>query len=155
MLRSFRPAILLLALCYGCSSYGTPVHFVVPAEFRGPIFLVLDESDGIEVTPTGGKYVYRIPVTGLVRIKSFKPFEPWHKETASYDDGTPIPHELERYKTWRGPHQDDPPIADDAIVFQGGSITQRNDEPHVMNYFVGTASEFAAWQRDREAGQEH
>lgn len=147
MTRSLQWLIVGVLACCGCSSYGKPVHFVVPLEFRGPICLILTESDGVEVIPTGGKYVYRVSSTGVMRVTSFKPFEPWHETTAAYEDGTMIPHELDRLESWRGPDQPEPKIGEDVVVFQGGSISQRNNGPYIMTFFVGTVAEFTAWKQ--------
>lgn len=104
---------------------GTPVHFVIPNGFKGPIRLTIDPITGKDVVPTNGQFVYAIPADGLVRVKSFEPFRVWHKETASYENGTAIPSE---HQTWIG------------IVFYGGGENGQG-----MWWFVGTRTEFVHW----------
>jgi hypothetical protein len=118
---------LLWFLVYGyVNREGTPVHFVVQNGFKGPIRLPLDPIDGKDVVPTNGQFVYVIPADGLLRVKSFEPFRRWHKETASYENGSAIPSENQ---TWIG------------IVFFGGGENGQG-----MWWFVGTKTEYEHWQ---------
>ncbi len=111
---------------------GTPIHFVIPNGFKGPIQLPLDPVAGKNVVPTNGQFVYTIPADGLLRVKSFDPFRDWHKQTASYEDGTAIPNE---YETWSG------------VIFHDlGESTLGNSLP-VMHWFVGSKAEFVQWER--------
>jgi hypothetical protein len=111
---------------------GPPIHFVVSNGFKVPIRLPLDPIAGKEVAPTNGQFVYVIPAHGVLPVKSFEPFRRWHKETASYADGTAIPNE---YETWIGG------------VFHGGGEYSHNDLPPEMRWFVGTRSEFMRFDR--------
>ena len=146
MVRTLTLLFPVLVACVGCSSYGSPVHFVVPIGFKGPIRLVLDESNGIEVTTTNGKLFYRIPSTGTLSVTSFKPFEPLSVRTTAYEDGTPIPQE---YETWTGPNGEKPTLGKDSVVFQSRGFSQRNDDPPVMTFFVGSIVEFEEWPRQQ------
>jgi hypothetical protein len=98
---------------------GTPVHFVFPGGFKGPVRLVLDPSAGEDITPTNGQIIYAIPADGLLRVKSFEPFRGWHKQTANYEDGTVIPNE---YETWVG------------VVFHGGGESSQPDRSPEMSW---------------------
>ena len=69
---------------------GPPVHFILPDGYRGAFRIVVDPV-GLDVKPTNGTYVFRIPVGGILRVKSARPFRRWHEETAAYNDGTTIP----------------------------------------------------------------
>ncbi len=133
-----------LAIWSGCSANGPPVHFVVPNGFTGEIRLILDESGGTEIERINGKLTYQIPLNGVLHVTSFKPFEPWHVQTAAYEDGTPIPQE---YETWAGPNGEEPKLGKDVVVFQGGGLSHRNDEPPVTTYFVGSTLAYEEWHR--------
>ena len=138
-------AIFGLALC-GCGSNGTPVHIVVPNGFKGEVRLVLDGVHGTEVKPSQGRYEYRIPASGILRVTSFGPFKGWHVQTAAYEDGTVLEPEVE---TVEGPHGEKPRLGKDVVVFCGGSVGQKNHEAPVMTYFVGSVVEYEKWQQER------
>ena len=138
-------AIIALALC-GCGSNGTPVHFVVPNDFKGEVRLILDGAHGTEVKPSQGRYEYRIPASGNLRVTSFKPFEPMHVQTAAYEDGTVLEAEIE---TKKGPQGEQPLLGKDAVVLCGGGLSQKNYEAPVTTFFVGTTAEYEKWQQEQ------
>lgn len=146
MIRALLLLAFALAICSGCSPNGPPVHFVVPNGFTGEIRLILNESGGTEIKRIDGRYTYRIPSSGVLHVTSFKPCEPWHVQTSAYEDGTPIPQE---YETWSGPNGEKPKLGKNAVVFQGGGLSQRNDEPPVTTYFVGSTLDYEDWQRQK------
>src|SRR6266480_1053785 len=87
--------LLVLAaslLLIGCSSNGPPIEMTIPKGFTGPIWIILDES-APELPLVDGRYRVVIPASGVLRVRSFKPFERWHAFTANYDDRTPVPGE--------------------------------------------------------------
>lgn len=138
-------AIFTLALC-GCGSTGTPVHIVVPNGFKGEVRLILDGVHGAEVKPSQGRYEYRIPASGTLRVTSFGPFEGWHVQTAAYEDGTVLESDVE---TVEGPHGEKPRLGKDVVAFCGGSVGQKNHEAPVMTYFVGSVVEYEKWQQEQ------
>lgn len=67
-----------------------------------------------------------------------------------YEDDTVIPQDYDRYKNWPGPQVPEPAVSKDAVVFQGGAITQRNSGPYVMTFFIGTVAEYAKWRQEQD-----
>ena len=147
MSSSIRPllAIFTLALC-GCGFDGTPVHIVVPNGFKGEVRLILDGAHGTEVKPSQGRYEYRIPASGILRVTSFKPFEPMHVQTAAYENGAVLESDIE---TVEGPLGEKPLLGRDVVVFCGGSVSRKNQEAPVMTYFVGSVVEYEKWQQEK------
>jgi hypothetical protein len=104
---------------------------------------VLDPTNGAEIAKVDGKFVYRIPESGELRVKDFDHF--WEfRQTASYQDGTKIPIEWE---TWTGPLGEPPTLGKDVVVFQGGGISVSMNDPMVMSFYVGSVNEYEEWQR--------
>ena len=50
------------------------ICFVLPDGYVGAFQVVLDEKTGIEVSQKDGKYVYEIPASGSLNVKTFHPF---------------------------------------------------------------------------------
>lgn len=144
------PRLLLLlaslVVC-GCFNNSPPVHFVCPNGFRGPIELILDPSQGSEPVLRNDVYWFHIRDDGVLRLTSFAPLQPgWHTETAAFEDGTPIPQE---HDAWSGPNGEPPKLDKTAIVFSGGGLSRRNNDPPVITFFVGSTVDYEAWQNQR------
>jgi hypothetical protein len=125
--------MLGLMLLSGCSDSGPPVDIVVPKGFTGPVWIMLD-PDGQDIPLVNGRYQIVIPADGVLRVRSFWPFERWHPLSAQYDDGTPLPKE-------NGAH----PAGPDVVALRGGgsAVTTRDGkEIRWMPYFVGTAKPY-------------
>ena len=82
---------VIIASIAGCMPHGDPVHFQLPDNYRGVFKLVLDPTNGLVVSLKEGQFTYVIPTNGVLRVKTFDPFDPFHTESASYAGGTPIP----------------------------------------------------------------
>ena len=76
---------------------GPPIHYIIPDNFRGEFSFVQDWR-GIAIEQTDGKYIITIPLEGILKVRDTKPLFGRHETTASYADGTPIPHEYTRSK---------------------------------------------------------
>jgi hypothetical protein len=126
--------LTVLGLAAGCDSNGPPIRIIVPRDFRGE-FRIVETPEGRDVLLRNGEYVYTIPRSGQLLVKSFAPFAQWHTESITFDDGTPVNH------------YDHPAHArtDELAVF-GGGITVGTDYPHpTQRYFVGRTSEATQW----------
>ncbi len=67
------------------------IEFIVPNEYRGVIILDEDPHQGVEpAIKDGNTYVYRVPETGRLAVKSFDLFEQYHFTIAEYADGQAI-----------------------------------------------------------------
>lgn len=84
--------ILLMLRSYYNEFYtsGRPIHFVVPDGFRGKIKFIRDFR-GLAIDPETNLIVFQIPDSGVLRVKSLKPFRKRHTLTASFANGDPIP----------------------------------------------------------------
>jgi hypothetical protein len=86
-----RICCLLVLLLGGCGDgSGPPVEIIVPKGFTGPIWIVLS-ADGQDIPLANGRYQVVVPSGGLLRVRSFSPFDNWHKQSARYADGMPLP----------------------------------------------------------------
>jgi hypothetical protein len=120
--------LALLPTFVGCNlGEGLPIHFVVPNGFRGEIRIIEDPGNG-EILPKHGRWIICVlPATGILKVKSLKPFLAVHEETACYADGGVL----------------NPGIDTNAIAFFGlGSFA--SGSTNGVSYFVGTQAEATA-----------
>jgi hypothetical protein len=117
------------AVWLGANKSGTPVEFVVPDGYAGPVILMLDPKDGMEITRQDGKYMILIPADGFLRVRSFDPLERWHEETWTYAGGRIIPDA-------KLAAQPDP----DRVMLRGGNSAE-SEGVRWIEHFVGTESQ--------------
>jgi hypothetical protein len=116
------------------------ICFVLPDGYRGVFQLVLDEKQGVDVIHREGKYVYEIPVSGVLKIKSFKPFDGWHKEIAVYKSGESIPTE-------------DSTIAPNTVALRLLGTSSHNKGPLAQTNVIGTEEQAKQAKIDEMAGK--
>ncbi len=97
LLVALAAAAVLVALAIGFYSThsGRPVHLIFPAGSRGTFVALEDGEHGIDVPVINGEYVYKFPDVGPLLVKSNAPMHGWHKEHASFSDGTPLPSDFQ------------------------------------------------------------
>jgi hypothetical protein len=115
-------------------SYPT-VCYLLPDKYLGAFQLVLDEKSGVEVTVKDGCYTYEIPEGGVLRVRTFKPLEEWHKEIAIYRNGEKV-------------QPADSTIASDAVALRGLGRSRRNDGPFTQTSVIGTEEQAKQAHRD-------
>lgn len=71
----------------------TRVHFILPNGFRGLFAIQLTQQDPPTNPTQDGRFVYRIPSSGLFRASDHEPVLHWHVLSAEFADGTPLPVE--------------------------------------------------------------
>jgi hypothetical protein len=107
------------------------VDIVVSKGFTGPIWIVLD-PEGKDMPQVNGRYQVVIPADGVLRVRSFRPFEQWHQMSARYADGTSLP-EADGGK----------PAGPDVVALRGGhSVVAGGNDIRWIAYFVGTAKQY-------------
>jgi hypothetical protein len=92
----------------------------------------LDPS-GQDLPLLEGRYQVMIPANGVLRLRSFEPFEQWHQSSARYADGSVLPKDSGA--TSVGP---------EVVALRGGgeAVTSINgEEVRWLPYFVGTEEE--------------
>lgn len=110
------------------------VHFILADGYRGSFRVVLDEALGVEPKLKNGRYIYEIPSTAELRVKTFDPFMQCHKENAAYKNGQKIPDA-----------GSNPP--NDAIALRGGigsgsrPVNGKNVGPIILTYVIGTSED--------------
>jgi hypothetical protein len=128
------PILLVVVLIAGCGDgSGPPVDIIVPKGFTGRIWIVLDAS-AQDIPLVNGRYQVVIPADGVLRVRSFRPFEQWHGSSPRYDDGTPLPEDF-----------GDGPAGPEVVALRGGggAMTWRDGkEVRWLPYFVGTAKQY-------------
>lgn len=88
-------AMLVAALLIlGCDRSGPPVHFILPQGFRGVFQLSLDKQNGNPIIKSNGTLIITVPTNASLTVKDDKFLSRWHRETASYPDGTLINSEV-------------------------------------------------------------
>lgn len=106
----------------------TPIQFRLPKGFKGTIFLIYDEMNGIEIIKKEGKYIIHIPPNGIVSVRPISGLkDPATKLSAIYDDGTSIPISRKSFIT--GSRSGEP-------------------QPTIQTLLVGTEKEIHMWLFD-------
>jgi hypothetical protein len=128
--------LILLVMTAGFSfsqsacNYGRNIHFILPDGFTGRFEVVLDEVNGSEIGFENGRYTYEIPQSGILKVKSFEPFQHWHTKTAAYQSGRRISDSSE---------VDSNTIALRSVGGSGSrNIGGTNVGPTILGYAIGT-----------------
>jgi hypothetical protein len=66
---------------------GRPVEIVLPVGYQGAFSIVKDSKGGREPELNHGVWMFRIPESGVLKVKKTSPFHIWHRETHVYADG--------------------------------------------------------------------
>jgi hypothetical protein len=111
--------------CVGPPQYRV-VHFVIPDGFRGP-FVIVESSDGQELTERGGITQMHITDGRVVKVKSIAVFRELRQRRASYASGGNIPVF---------------DVRDDQIALRSNGLNSRDGGPEQLELFVGTEQEF-------------
>jgi hypothetical protein len=128
--------LIAVILPFGMIAYhnrsGYPIELVISEGYRGPVRLIIDRQQGVDVPLVDGKYTYRIPETGTLLIKDDSPFRQWHSMTATYTSGKLIPIDYEG---------DLPPDTVSLHSLGSGVSTQGGKQEKYIEDFVGTRAE--------------
>lgn len=118
---------------------GLPIHFKLPAGFKGFVEVVEDRKNGQQPIVQAGEIVLRPNYLGLVVVDDFSFLESFHEIRASYPDGTNIPAEA------------DPGVAMlDSAVFGLGSKEDSEGRQGIW-WLVGTQAERESAFQDRDS----
>ena len=137
--------VVILFTCHitACSFFtdtSTPtICFVLPDGYVGAFQLVLDEKTGIEVSQKNGKYVYEIPPSGSLNVKTFHPLYTLSKYVATYKNGSIIPTD----------DLHDP----DLVSLRLLGTSKHNDGPFVITLVIGTDKQATQAKIDEMAGK--
>ena len=88
--RYLLPSILVLTTLTAAAC-SRRVHYVLPDDYVGIIKIVLDENNGLDVKQHNGTYTLEVPEDGVLRLKSFELFDPYHETIVTEKNGTEIP----------------------------------------------------------------
>lgn len=118
-----------------CEVIKPPVHYILPDGYVGMFKIILDEKNGVDVKLERGTYTLEVPPDGVLRIKSFTPFDAWQEVTASYKSGNEIP----TLGT----------VGDNAIALRDVGTHQRVYGPFITTIVIGTRSQADRVRRDK------
>ena len=136
--------VLVLSVVVFCGCCMAPsLSVVVPDGFNGTISVVLDVAEGVEVPKRDGGYVYTIPESGVLVLKTLEPFENEHMTHASYRNGERIPLSVEALV---GPRGEAPSVGPDAVLFKELGISDNSRQKITMHLFVGTEADLNEWR---------
>jgi hypothetical protein len=96
-MKKTRLYILAFVVCIGiavyfykcCPASNQSVHITVPNGFQG-VFRIVESSVGVRPKVGSQGFDYRIPEECLFLARDISIFSSWHRQTSSYEDGTPI-----------------------------------------------------------------
>jgi len=88
--RYLLPSILVLTTLTAAAC-SRRVHYVLPDDYVGIIKIVLDEKNGLELKQQNRTYTLEVPEDGVLRLKSFELFDPYHETIFTKKNGTEIP----------------------------------------------------------------
>ncbi|MCE9604893.1 MAG: hypothetical protein K8U03_08330 [Planctomycetia bacterium] len=139
MFRKYAQLLIVVALFWvclrGCFLDETPVHLVIPNGFTGDIKIILDPARGQRIHVKDGRFTYAIQADGTLRVKSLQPFHEWHKQTASYEDGTSIQN---GFPMGRGFTEEQLKADKGEIFYIDGGFTLGNNHTKTIHGYVGT-----------------
>ena len=143
-LGSFYIVVLLLTSHITACSFLTDtsrptICFVLPDGYVGAFQLVLDEKTGIEVSQRDGKYVFEIPASGSLNVKTFHPLDGERKYVAMYKDGSIIPTDDYNHP--------------DLVSLRVLGTSQHNAGPFVITSVIGTEKQATQAKIDEMAGK--
>ncbi len=82
---------LLFAALIGCSSpRGDLVKIIIPNDFQG-VFKIVPDDEGIVVEKQDDSFIYRIPESGILKVKNTAPFKVFHETLVEYESGKIVP----------------------------------------------------------------
>lgn len=120
--------VSLICIFISCKSSASEVHFVLPDGYVGIFKIVLDETEGVDANPKDGRYAYEIPKSGILKVRSFAPFRPWHEESAAYRNGTKI--NLPGYA-----------VPDEGVALRDLGEYTRGNGPPIIVFVIGPKGE--------------
>lgn len=128
-----RSALAVVCICVvsgGCGSRVRSFHIVVPNGFKGEVMIVEHHSAPPATQDEAGRYLFRVPDSGVLKVPSFRPFEMAHRWSAEYESGQPIPC-----------YPGDPGYSKTAVLFQELGTRGQGKGPDIVICFVGTDME--------------
>ena len=78
---------ILFAAFATISCVGRSIEIVVPDGFVGEARIVYDPQNGGQPDQSGFSYVFRIPTSGVLRVKDQSPFFRMHTESVRHEGG--------------------------------------------------------------------
>jgi hypothetical protein len=126
--------VVNFSMASSCGVIKPSVHYILPDGYVGMFKIILDEKNEVDVKLERGTYTLEIPQDGVLRIKSFTPFDAWHEVTASYKSGKEIP----TLGT----------VADDSIALRDVGTGERGYGPTTKTGVIGTKAQEDKIRRD-------
>lgn len=120
--RYLLPSILVLTTLTAAAC-SRRVHYVLPDDYVGIIKIVLDENNGLDVKQQNGTYTLEVPEDGVLRLKSFELFDPYHETIVTEKNGREIP----------GLH-----APDDVIAYREGILRKISGGKTMVITIIGT-----------------
>jgi len=82
---------MLLTALIGCSNpSGDAVKIIIPNNFRG-VFKIVPDEEGTLAEKKDEHFVFRIPGSGILRVKNTDPFKDFHETVVEYESGKSVP----------------------------------------------------------------
>jgi hypothetical protein len=83
--------LALLGIASGCANKTMTIEFIVPNGFSGILKLKSNPKEATDLKTTNNVISLVFPESGTLSIKGKSPTLVWHRPTARFADGTPIP----------------------------------------------------------------
>jgi hypothetical protein len=117
---------VLVPMAGGCTfphSPGPELVFIIPKGYRGIVILSAEDPGGVDATPVNNLITLRVGGDGKVSVRGELPTLEWHRPSAVYEDGTPLPMPKMSEK-----------LADDVVAFRPMGLKGDKEDW----YLVGT-----------------
>lgn len=119
--------------CLGCCDSGEDVvnaHLVIPNGYRGVVKLKFEQEGGLSFPQGSDPYVIPVDDTGVAKLAVPDFTLGWHRVTAQYQDGVPIPYVS----------QSDPPPKPEEVALY--NLLGQSDEGSDAWFYAGTKEEY-------------
>lgn len=83
-------SLAFLGVWFGARERVEVVHFVLPDNYRGYFWVIVDQESGERVLVKHGTATVRVPPDGIVRLHDDWFLEDWHRHSAAFASGMRI-----------------------------------------------------------------
>jgi len=149
-------SFLTIILLASCEHYCEPEIFLIPENYKGTIYIIYNQKDGVDKEYENGKRVYRIPSNGILLTKFRDEYgiinqEYYYLTKDNTRRRLTIMDTRDFNEEWtlqKNPHE---PSRDSLAIFNPattGTMGDKNEEYKFQQTFIGTYNDIKKERRE-------